>query len=189
MRPEDLRERSVRSPAPRFTLRAMHPKRKPTTAATSAPTPRTMAMDDLAAHVPRRVAHFQGDLSGFERAVLWNCDGRRNVEEIAQIAGLATRELAAMMLALSGVGAVVLREAPPVRKISGVREKVDAEIVVLDDLDPEEIEIELDFVEEPKSDRDEAERPPTSRPAPWRATAAPNAAAQGASAPRRRRTS
>ncbi len=79
--------------------------------------------------VPRRIEHFQGELTPLEQRVLLHADGRIGFAEIAWRLGISEQEVVAVALALSGVGAVVLTAVPPPlpkRPASGTRAKVIA---------------------------------------------------------------
>lgn len=77
--------------------------------------------------VPRRIEHFQGELTTLEERVLLHADGRIGFAEIARRLGISEQEVVAVALSLSGIGAIVLTAVPPPipkRPASGTRTKV-----------------------------------------------------------------
>lgn len=77
--------------------------------------------------VPRRIEHFQGELTTLEQRVLLHADGRIGFAEIAHRLGISEQEVVAVALSLSGIGALVLTAVPPPlpkRAASGTRPKV-----------------------------------------------------------------
>jgi hypothetical protein len=77
--------------------------------------------------VPRRIEHFQGELTTLEQRVMLHADGRIGFAEIAKRLGISEQEVVAVALSLSGLGAIVLTAVPPPlpkRPASGTRPKV-----------------------------------------------------------------
>ncbi len=97
--------------------------------------------------VPRRVEHFQGELTPLEGRVQLHADGKTSFGEIALRLGISEAEVVAVAISLSGIGAIVLTAVPPPlpkRPASGTRPRAIAPILG-GDATPTELEIDIDL--------------------------------------------